>query len=134
MYNQKHPIMKNLSAVLLLLFTVSFFNAKVMAFEIPSEYEGTWAYECYDAPYPYHEGTVHIAYKDKATTVKITFKNGQSVAGKNVNVKDGKLSFEVIVEGNVVKTVLEQKGDKVTGKANSPEGVMNIVIKKKAEK
>ena len=99
MYNQKHPIMKNLSAVLLLLFTVSFFNAKVMAFEIPSKYE-----------------------------------NGQSVAGKNVNVKDGKLSFEVNVEGNVVKTILEQKGDKVTGKANSPEGVMNLVIQKKAEK
>jgi len=37
------------------------------------------------------------------------------------------------VEGNVVKTVLEQKGEKVTGKANSPEGVMDLVIKKKAK-
>jgi hypothetical protein len=134
MYNQKHPIMKNLSAVLLLLFTVTYFNAEVMAFEIPSKYEGTWTYECYEAPYPYQEGTVNIANKEKATTVKITFKNGQSVAGKNIKEKDGKLSFEVNVEGNLVKTVLEQKGENITGKAYSPEGAMNLVIKKKAEK
>jgi len=59
--------------------------------------------------------------------------NGQSISGKNVALKDGKLSFDIYVEGNVVKTVLEQKGEKVTGKANSPEGVMDLVIKKKAK-
>lgn len=134
MYNQKHNIMKNLSALLLLLFAVTLFTQEVKAFEIPSKYEGAWAYECYDAPYPYHEGTVLIANKDKTTTVKVTFKNGQSIWGKNVNVKEGNLSFEVYVEGNMVKTVLEQKGEKVIGKANSPEGIMNIVIKKKVEK
>jgi len=58
---------------------------------------------------------------------------GQSISGKNVALKDGKLSFDIYVEGNVVKTVLEQKGEKVTGKANSPEGVMDLVIKKKAK-
>jgi len=125
--------MKNLSAVLLLLFAVSFFNVPAKALDAPSKYEGSWVYECYDAPYPYYEGTLLIADKEKVTTVKVTFKNGQSISGKNVALKDGKLSFDIYVEGNVVKTVLEQKGEKVTGKANSPEGVMDLVIKKKAK-
>jgi hypothetical protein len=125
--------MKKLSAGLFLLFIVSFFNSEAKALDIASKFEGSWAYECNDAPSPYHEGTLLVAGKENETTVKVIFKNGQSISGKNVAVKDGKLSFDIYLEGIVVKTTLEQKGEILTGKANSPEGVMELVGKKKKE-
>ncbi|MCC5939285.1 MAG: hypothetical protein JJU34_18545 [Lunatimonas sp.] len=123
--------MKKLSLVFFLLFTVPLYIIPAIAVDFASEFDGSWTYECYDAPYPYHEGAVLIVSKEKETLVTITLKNGQSVSGKNVAIKDGKLSFDIYVEGSVVKTVLEQKGSQLTGKVNTPEGIMNLVIKKK---
>lgn len=122
--------MKNLSTGLLLLFAILCFSMGAKALNLPSNFDGNWVYACYDAPYPYHEGKLLVAEKEQETTVKVVFKNGQSASGKNVAIADGKLSFDVYVEGYVVKTVLEQNGEKIIGKAHSPEGVMDLQIKK----
>lgn len=126
--------MKNLSIGLLLLFAVLCFSMGAKALDLRSNFEGNWAYTCYDAPYPYHEGKLLVSEKEKETLVKVIFKDGQSISGKNVAVKDGKLSFDIYLEGYLVKTVLEQNGEKITGKANSPEGVMDLQVKREEKK
>lgn len=122
--------MKNLSTGFLFLLAVLCFSMGAKALDLPSNFDGNWAYECYDAPYPYHEGKLLVTEKEQKTMVKVVFKNGQSASGKNVAIVDGKLSFDIYVEGYRVKTVLEQNGEKVIGKAHSTEGIMDLQIKK----
>lgn len=125
--------MKNLGVVLFIFFAVTVLQSEAKANDF-SKYLGSWAYECNEAPYPYHEGDLLIAEKDKKTTVKVTFKDGRSITAQNVTIKDDKLSFEIWVEGGTVSAVLEQKDKKIIGKVDSPEGKMTVSAQKKVVK
>lgn len=125
--------MRNLGIALFIFFAVSVFNSEARAND-DSKYIGSWTYKCDAAPYPYYEGDLLVAEKDKKTTVKVTFKDGRSVSGENVKIKDYKLSFEIWVEGTVVTTVIEQKDKKIIGKVDSPEGPMTLTVEKKVAK
>lgn len=124
--------MKKLGALLMVLFSTLLLWSQAQAEDSSKTYQGTWVYECYEAPYPYHAGTLTVSEKDKKTTIKVTFDDGQSLSGKNVSIKDGKLSFEIWVEGNVTRTTLEKKGEKLIGKVSSSEGPMSLTATKKA--
>lgn len=126
--------MKNLVVLFLSIISLAFTHSEAKELSPASKYVGTWTYECNEAPYPYHEGSLVITEKDNKTLVKVIFDDGDSATGRNVEIKEGKLSFEIWVEGNSVKTVLEQQGTKYIGKVNSPEGQMNLKLEKKAAK
>ncbi|WP_460544078.1 hypothetical protein [Echinicola sediminis] len=123
--------MKKLGALLIVLFSTLVALSQAHAEDNSKTYQGTWVYKCSEAPYPYHAGTLTISEKNKKTAVKVTFNDGHSLSGKNISIKDGKLSFEIWVEGNVTKTTLEKKGENLVGKVSSSEGPMSLTASKK---
>lgn len=91
---------------------------------------GEWVYEVADAPYGYEKGSLIFAEKDGKTVCTIKLEAGELPA-ENLKIDGNKISFSALVEGSTVAIELTHEKDKLTGKADSPEGPKTITAKKK---
>lgn len=96
--------------------------------------KGTWNYKVEYAPEGYEKGQIIFSEQEGKVTgvVKV---QGQSIPLNNLVFADGQYKFNVNIEYNDIPVTFKVEGDKLTGKANTPEGQMPISgIKEKAAK
>ena len=108
----------------LLLLLLAFFTANLSANDF-SKLKGTWNYKVDYAPEGYEKGQMTFAEKDGQVTGEVKIQ-GQAIQLKDLVYADGQYKFNVTIEYNNIPVVLTVEGDKLTGKANTPEGVMPI--------
>ena len=92
---------------------------------------GEWIVESNDAPYEYRKGSVIFSEADGKLIAKLRFPNQTELSVRELKTKDNKVLFTVMIDGYPIAIVLNREGDKMTGKAETPEGVVNIKTERK---
>jgi hypothetical protein len=95
--------------------------------------KGTWEYKVPSAPYEYSAGKIIIGETNGQSTVTVKFRYGSEVKAQNVKIEGDSLSFGVDVEYNYVKVDAKLADGKITGKADTPEGIMNFTAERPKE-
>ncbi|GAP71046.1 hypothetical protein BA6E_125486 [Bacteroidales bacterium 6E] len=93
---------------------------------------GTWNYTASYAPPGYDKGQLVFFDKDGITTGQVKI-SGYATDIKNLKFSEGVYSFTVTVEYQDIPVSFKLEGDKLTGKASSPEGDLPIEAKKVTE-
>jgi hypothetical protein len=99
-----------------------------------SKLMGTWNYKVEYAPEGYDRGQIIFTQKESKVSGEVRIQ-GQSIPLNEIKYADGQYKFNVTIEYNNIPVVFKVEGDKLTGKANTPDGVMPISgTKEKAAK
>lgn len=95
---------------------------EIINYEMKTSPEGEWNYTVEGTPYEYSKGVLKVVKTngEYEITVKVNY---NSIEAEQVTVKGNNLDFVVYIEGQNVKVNLTIDGDKISGKAVSPEGV-----------
>ena len=124
--------MKKLMMFVLLAFCATLTVNSVAASEKESM-KGSWEYKAPSAPYEYNAGKIIIGETDGTPTVTVKFRYGSEVKGQNVKIEGNSLSFSVQIEYNNVKVEAKLADGKITGKADTPEGMMNLTAERQKQ-
>ena len=92
---------------------------------------GEWIVESNDAPYEYRKGSLFITETEGQLSGKIIFPNQGELSVRDLKTKDNKVLFTLLIEGYSIAVELNREGDKMTGKAETPEGIVNVKSEKK---
>jgi hypothetical protein len=115
----------------ILLAVVMLFSSSILQAETKSKpILGEWLYEVSDAPYGYEKGSLIFSEKEGKTVCVVKVEAGELVASNLKIVKDI-ISFTTVVEGNPVNVELKLEKNKLSGKADSPEGPKTITAVRK---
>ncbi len=86
---------------------------------------GGWAYTVEGAPEGYHKGFLLIVNQDGDYKVQVQTA-GATMQGQNVSVKKNTITFDLSVEGDMVKVALTADGSKISGTSTASDGVYQI--------
>jgi len=92
--------------------------------------KGIWEYTVPDAPYEYSTGKLVFDEVDGKATVTVRFKNGTEIRAQDVKLENDSFSFEVQVEYEMVKVTGKLADNRITGKVNSSQGIMNMTAQR----
>lgn len=93
--------------------------------------KGIWEYQVPSAPYEYSKGELVVNENDGQLTLKVKFMNGGELMGEKVKFEDGKLSFGVHLDGDLIEVWCKLNDDQLVGEVSSPDGPTSISAKKK---
>jgi len=123
--------MKNQFKTILLLLTISIFSySQLQAKNKIKQILGEWTYEVSDAPYGYEKGSL-IFSEVKGQTVCVIKVEAGELAVSDLKIVKDKLTFSTLVEGNLINVELLCEKNKMTGKADTPEGPKTLTAVKK---
>lgn len=91
---------------------------------------GTWSYKVPAAPYEYSQGKLIFAETDGAKTITVKFMSGAELKAQNVKIEGANITFSIFIEGNNVKFTGKLAEGKITGKVDSPEGLLELTAEK----
>lgn len=99
-------------AILMGLFLL---NPVVNASEGNDEFKGSWEYEdMYDFPYGYQSGKITFFTAKDVMKAKVELEYA-SMDVEKITVKEGKLTFDLYVDGSPVYVELQRTGIKLEG-------------------
>ncbi len=87
---------------------------------------GEWKTEVADAPWEYRNGSIIFSETEGKLTAKISFPGQGMIPVNELKTKENKINFNVTIEGYKIIVDLVRDGDKMTGKAETPEGILQI--------
>jgi hypothetical protein len=93
---------------------------------------GTWDYTATYAVPGYDKGQLVFFEKEGKTAGQVKI-SGYAIDMKNLKYSEGTYSFIVTIEYQDIPVSFKLEGDKLTGKASSPDGDLPIEAKKVAE-
>lgn len=93
---------------------------------------GTWNYTASYAPPGYDKGQLVFFQKEGKTSGQVKI-SGYATDIKNLKYSDGTYSFIVTVEYQDIPVSFKLEGDKLAGKASSPDGDLPIEATKVTE-
>lgn len=121
--------MKKLLMFVLFAFCATLISHPISASE-KDNLNGTWAYKVPSAPYEYSQGKLIFGETNGMKTVTIKFTSGVELKAQNVKIEKETISFSVLIEGNYVKFTGKLAEGKITGKVDSPEGLLELTAEK----
>ncbi|MGV8091554.1 MAG: hypothetical protein AB2L24_06765 [Mangrovibacterium sp.] len=127
--------MKNLVMFVLLFFgVVSWVNGNSTTTTVKEGLKGTWEFKVPEAPYEYNAGKIIFGEVDGKPTVTVKLKSGTEIKAQDVKLENDSISFGVMIEYELVKVTGKLAENKITGKASSSQGIMNITAEKPVTK
>ena len=126
--------MKKLIVFFLLFLGVAAWVNAVSPVPSKEDLKGSWEFKVPEAPYEYNSGKIVFGEVDGKPTVTVRLKSGTEVKAQNVKFENDSISFGVMIEYELVKVLGKLTDNKITGKASSSQGLMNITVEKPAVK
>ncbi len=123
--------MKNQLKTILFVLAISIFSfSQVQAKNKNKQILGEWTYQVTDAPYGYDKGSL-IFSEVKGQTVCVIKLDAGELAVSDLKIVKNKLTFSTSVQGSTVSIELLRDKNKMTGKADTPEGPKTLIAIKK---
>jgi hypothetical protein len=113
------PMKKLLFVIILAVFT-GYVSANEFAKLI-----GTWNYKVEYAPEGYDKGQMVFSEKEGKVVGEVKIE-GYSIPVKNLEIIEGQYKFGVEIDYGYIPITIKVDGNKLTGKANTPDGDMPI--------
>jgi len=121
--------MKKLMMFVLVAFCATLV-AQPLSAAMKDNLKGSWDYKAPYAPYEYSKGKLIFAEDNGVATVAVRFMSGTVVKAQNVKIEKEDISFGVTVEGYYVKFTGKLADGKITGKADAPNGLIDLTAEK----
>lgn len=109
---------------LLFVIILAIFSGYVFANEY-AKLVGTWNYKVEYAPEGYDKGQMVFSEKEGKVVGEVRIE-GYSIPVKNLEHAEGQFKFGVEIDYGYIPITIKVDGDKLTGKANTPDGDMPI--------
>jgi outer membrane lipoprotein-sorting protein len=92
---------------------------------------GSWVFNIVQAPQDYSRGKVIFEVnKENVITGKILFNNGAEIKINKITQQEEKVTFEIIVDGSPVKTILSLVNNEIKGYVQTYDGNIPFSAKK----
>ena len=120
--------------VILIFFVACFaiFSVDTVFAVAKNVFKGTWEYNVPDAPYEYSTGKIVFADSENGQQIiSIRFTNGTEIKAKEVKIDNDTFSFTTVVESYNIKVTGKLAEGKVSGKVDTPQGIMNLTAVQK---
>ena len=120
--------------VVLILFVacVAIFSVSPTLAVTKNVFKGTWEYKVPEAPYEYSTGKIVFDETGNGQqTITILFTNGTEIKAKEIKIENEAFSFTTEVEYNVVKVNGKLAEGKISGKIDTPQGIMDMTATQK---
>jgi hypothetical protein len=118
--NLKFLSMRKLLFVIVLVVIAGYVSANEFA-----KLLGTWDYKVEYAPQGYEKGQLIFVEKEGKVVGEVKIQ-GYSIPVRNLQVTEGQFKFGVTIENENIPVLLKVDGNKLTGKANTPDGDMPL--------
>ncbi len=92
---------------------------------------GTWKVSVADAPYEYVKSSFIVSEDKGVLAAKVVFEDGQELKVSGFEYAKNMVRFEVNIDGNDIKVTGKVENDKMTGKVDAPDGMLDLVAVKK---
>jgi len=123
--------MKNQLKPFILLLVIIIFSCYQLQAKVKNKpILGEWTYEVSDAPYGYEKGSL-IFSEVKGQTVCVIKLDAGELAVSDLKIVKNKITFTTSVDGNSVNIELIRDKNKLSGKADTPEGPKKLTAVKK---
>ncbi len=123
--------MKNQLKTFLLVLAISIFSfSQLQAKNKNKQILGEWTYQVTDAPYGYEKGSL-IFSEVKGKTVCVIKLDAGEMTVSDLKIVKNKLTFTTSVQGSTINIELLRDKNKMTGKADTPEGPKTLIAVKK---
>ena len=123
--------MKNQLKTFLLVLAISIFSfSQLQAKDKNKQILGEWTYQVTDAPYGYEKGSL-IFSEVKGKTVCVIKLDAGEMTVSDLKIVKNKLTFTTSVQGSTINIELLRDKNKMTGKADTPEGPKTLIAVKK---
>lgn len=109
----------------LIFISVFFLIAGMVSANELGKLVGAWKYNVEYAPEGYDKGQMVFTLKEGKVTGEVKIE-GYSIPVKNLIFADGEFKFGVEIDYGYIPITVKLDGDKLTGKANTPDGDMPI--------
>ncbi len=109
----------------LIIFAAFFIVAGLASANELEKLVGTWKYNVEYAPEGYDKGLMVFNKVEGKFTGEVKLE-GYSIPVKNLVFEDGEYKFGVEIDYGYIPITIKIDGDKITGKASTPEGDMPI--------
>ena len=93
--------------------------------------EGTWTFTAPDAPYEYSKGDIVITKEGQELEGELIFSEYSKTKLNDLKLENDILTFNVYVEGSLVKINVTVTKNEMTGKVTHPEGTLEISAERK---
>lgn len=87
---------------------------------------GLWDYSAPDAPYEYSTGKIQFTEVNGKYTGKVIAADGTQIPVKSLKIENNAFSFGVEIDYETVTVTGQLVNGRITGKADSPDGVLPI--------
>ena len=87
---------------------------------------GSWDFKVEGAPYEYSLGKLNFSEKDGQVTGVVKFADGTEIKVYNLKIGENVFSCKADVANNEVTLNAKIVENKISGKIDSPQGVMNL--------
>ncbi|TCS90235.1 hypothetical protein EDD80_101434 [Anseongella ginsenosidimutans] len=114
---------------LMIAFMVTVFTSQGQAQE--KNWTGTWQYSAPSADYPYQNGKIIFSGEEKELKVVLET-NGRKIEARNIKAAKNQVSFDLTIEGELIKVSLQVKDKKLTGTASYSGGEIALSGKRPA--
>ena len=121
--------MKKVTFILMVLVLV-FVNQRSFASDNKNVL-GTWKVAVADAPYEYVKSSFIVSEVKGVLAGKVVFEDGQELKVTDLEFAKDVLKFAVNVDGNDIKVTAKVENSKLTGKVDSPDGMLDMTAVKK---
>ena len=92
---------------------------------------GTWKVAVADAPYEYVKSSFIVSEVKGVLSGKVVFEDGQELKVSDMEFSKEVLKFAVNIDGNDIKVTAKVANSKLTGKVDSPDGLLDLTAVKK---
>lgn len=117
------------------IFLAIFFVVILCGFSTTTEenLEGTWNYECKEAPYEYQKGKLIFSKGDEGLKASIKLSSGGQLDVEEFTLEDNKFSMIFYIDYEKITFNGTFKNDQLEGKVSSPEGILTVTAQKVKE-
>lgn len=77
---------------------------------------GIWQYSAPQADYRYQQGKIIFSMEEKELKAFVEI-NGHKIQAQNIEVAENRVSFNITIEGELIKVSLQEKDNDLTGNA-----------------
>ncbi len=92
---------------------------------------GTWNVEVADAPAEFVKSSLTVTEEKGVLSAKVIFEDGQELKVSDIQFSKDIVNLVVTIDGSDIRISGKLENSKITGKVESPNGVLGLVAVKK---
>ncbi len=116
--------------IIVWIATFATLSSTLVQASVKEELKGIWEYKVAGAPEEYNAGKLIFSELEGKTTGTVKLMDGNEIKIQEITFTENSFSFSVTIDYNQVKITGKIVQGKMSGKVDSPEGLLDLVAER----